>query len=189
MIYTYKWGFSTVDPKGVKNPSGLVNSGYENHPVINVTWYGAYEYCKWLSEKTGEKYSLPSEAQWEYAAGGGSSSRTKWAGTSSESSLGDYAWYDDNSETKTHEVGTKTKNTLGLHDMSGNVWEWCLDWYDSGYYSKSAEKDPVNTTVASNRVCRGGSWSDYSGYCRVAFRCSLTPSYSDLLIGFRVSKI
>ncbi len=198
MIYTYEWGFSTVDPNGVKNPSGLINSGYENHPVIYVTWYGAYEYCKWLSEKTGEKYSLPSEAQWEYAAGGGATHQ-KWAGTTSESELYKYANYYDKSGGSssvtyddgykyTAPVGKFKANTLGLYDMSGNVWEWCMDWYDSGYYSKSVKKDPVNTTDGSFRVFRGGSWSSYAANARVASRDNGTPTVSGNDLGFRVHK-
>jgi len=168
-----------------------VASGYNDYAIIYVTWYGAYEYCKWLSEKTGEKYSLPSEAQWEYAAGGGSTHQ-KWSGTTSESELYKYANYWQSPSTDGYKnvapVGKFKANTLGLYDMSGNVWEWCMDWYDSGYYSKSAKKDPVNTTDGSGRVVRGGSWSGYAAYARVAYRDYYTPTFSGFNLGFRVHK-
>jgi len=165
-----------------------VVKGYEKHPVVLVTWYGANEYCTWLSQKTGKKYSLPSEAQWEYAAGGGASNRTKWAGTNNESDLGTYAWFTSNSGSTTHEVGTTPKaNSLGIYDMSGNVWEWCMDWYDSGYYKNSTAKDPVNLTKkASLRVLRGGSWGNFASGLRVAYRGVGSPTSRNRSGGFRV---
>jgi len=157
------------------------------HPVIHVSWNDANEYCNWLSKKTNKKYSLPSEAQWEYAAGGGTNNRTKWAGTNNESDLGTYAWFTSNSGSTTHEVGTTPKaNSLGIYDMSGNVWEWCMDWYDSGYYKNSTAKDPVNLTKASRRVYRGGSWYFSSSICRVAFRFYNYPTGRSDFLGFRL---
>ena len=181
-------------------------SGYastENTPVIEVTWYGAVEYCNWSSGENGldaaytisgntitldqskNGYRLPTEAEWEYAAGGGSSGRTTYAGTDSESSLGTYAWYSSNSGSKTHEVGGKQANSLGLYDMSGNVWEWCWDWYGSSYYSNSPSSDPAGPSSGSNRVSRGGGWRHDAAYCRVAFRYSNTPTNSSSNFGFR----
>jgi len=180
---SYDWGLHQSGTKWT--PA----TGYEDYPVINVTWYGAYEYCKWLTEKTGKTYQLPSEAQWEYAAGGGASTgsatRTKWAGTSSEKKLGTYAWYESNSNSKTHKVGTKTANSLGIYDMSGNVWEWCLDWYSSTYYTSAAVKNPVNLTTSSYRVYRGGSWYSSASFCRIANRYYINPAYYLNGIGFR----
>ncbi len=169
-----------------------------NHPVIHVSWNDANEYCNWLSKKTNKKYSLPSEAQWEYAAGGGANNRTKWAGTNNENDLGTYAWYDKNSydlggshkDYGTHESGTKTKNALGLYDMSGNVWEWCLDWYDENYYKNSSGKDPVNLTQSTDRVYRGGSWYINANGCRVADRSNGNrPLNYDYYLGFRVVRL
>ena len=169
--------------------------GRGNRPVINVSWNDATAYCQWLSQKTGQTYRLPTEAEWEYAAGGGQNSPltkgaggiislTKWAGTNSESSLGSYAWYWDNSGHKTHPVGTKSPNSLGIYDMSGNVWEWCNDWYDS--YPSSSQTNPTGASSGSISVYRGGSWFYRAANCRVANRCYYTPSNSNDFVGFRV---
>ncbi len=144
-------------------------SGKESHPVIYVTWFGANEYYKWAGGR------LPTEAEWEYAAGGGSTHQ-KYSGTNSESSLGNYAWYSSNSGSKTHAVGTKSPNKLGIYDMSGNVYEWCSDWYDSGYYSSSSSNNPTGASSGSPRVYRGGSWNSGATYCRVAYRYGNYPT-------------
>ncbi|MEM9885319.1 MAG: SUMF1/EgtB/PvdO family nonheme iron enzyme [Bacteroidota bacterium] len=153
MIKAYKWGVAQVDGKwqAVK--------GYEGHPVVYVSWYGANEYAKWLSQKTVEKYRLPTEAEWEYAARGGQKSQGfLYAGSKY---VGEVAWHYINSEGSTHKVGTKKANELGLYDMSGNVYEWCSDcWYDD---YKNASKNgtswlDVNKVDCSRRVLRGGSW-------------------------------
>ena len=190
MIYEHKWGLK-------KNGSKWqVQSGYEKHPVVYVTWYGANEYAEWLSQKTGKTYRLPTEAEWEYAAGGGKSpsqgdlgDRTKWAGTDNENNLGEYAWYSSNSDGKTHEVGTKTANQLGLHDMSGNVWEWCSDWYDETYYKSSPKNSPENIKKATYRVLRGGSWDNVILSCRASIRDWVSPSLRGNFIGFRLLSI
>ncbi len=155
------------------------------HPVMRVSWHDAVAYCEWLSKKTGKTYSLPTEAEWEYAAGGGSTHQ-KYAGTNYESSLGSYAWYWDNSEKRTHPVGSKSPNSLGLYDMSGNVWEWCSDWYGENYYSSSPSLNPQGPPSGSFRVDRGGSWDYDASYCRVADRSGSSPSISSNCLGFRV---
>lgn len=155
-----------------------------NHPVIHVSWNDGIAYCDWLSQQTGKTFGLPTEAQWEYAAGGGSTNRTKWAGTNKENELGKYAWFDKNSRNKTHPVGELTPNQLGLYDMSGNVWEWCNDWYDT--YSPATDINPKGPSKGSGRVLRGGSWDGRAGGCRVAYRDSDSPGYRNYYIGFRV---
>ena len=112
-----------------------------NHPIIEISWEDATDYCKWLSAKTEENYRLPTEAEWEYSCRAGT--KTKWSFGDDESELEKYAWYNKNSDRKTHEVGKKDSNPWGLYDMHGNVWEWCEDWYND---------------KKTTKVLRGGSW-------------------------------
>jgi formylglycine-generating enzyme required for sulfatase activity len=149
--------------------------GRGNHPVINVSWDAAVAYCEWLSSTTGKKYRLPTEAEWEYSARGGQS--FKYAGSDN---VTDMAWCATNSGNKTHDVGTKNKNGFGLYDMSGNVWEWCSDWY-KGYSGSSGVKDYVGLY----RINRGGSWGS-DDRCRSTFRNYGTPVNSNNNLGFRV---
>ena len=137
-----------------------------------------------LNRLTGKNYRLPTEAEWEYAAGGGSTNRTKWAGTNSESSLESYAWYGSNSNSQTHPVGTKSPNGLGLYDMSGNVWEWCSDW--KANYSSSSQTNPQGPSSGSYRVSRGGSFGRDPSYCRAANRLGDRPGLPRDGLGFRV---
>ncbi len=158
--------------------------GRGNRPVINVSWHDAMDFCKWLSEKTGTTIRLPTEAEWEYAARGGKKSRGyKYAGSNNVDAV---AWYSGNSGGKTHLVGQKQPNELGLYDMSGNVWEWCLDWYSRDYYSKSPRHNPRGFNSGSYRVLRGGSWNNLARYVRVAYRLGYTPSDSYDSLGFRL---
>ena len=150
-------------------------------PVENVSWNVAQRFIRALNDLMPstyprKTYRLPTEAEWEYAAGGGENNRTKFAGTNSEYNLGNYAWYDDN--IGTHQVGTKQPNKLGLYDMSGNVWEWCADLYKSNLSRKS---------VDSCYVVRGGSWRNDPKYCNVAFRYNYTSGYADNFLGFRLA--
>ena len=151
-----------------------------------VSWEDAVEFCKKLSTRDGVDYRLPSEAEWEYACRGGSESAYSFGDAASD--LGKYAWFDDNESSVgkryAHEVGQKLANDFGLHDMHGNVWEWCGDFY--GHYDSSETRDPTGASDGAYRVHRGGSWSNSSRHCRSAYRsCSSPDSRSDLL-GFRV---
>ena len=160
--------------------------GRGKRPVINVSWNGATAYCEWLSKKTGQTYRLPTEAEWEYAAGGGANNRTKYAGTDNENELRKYAWFDKNAGGKTHEVGTREANQLGIYDMSGNVWEWCVDWYSKDYYKNSPKNNPNGATSGSGRVLRGGSWDFNAVLSRIADRNSNSPVIKWSRNGFRI---
>jgi formylglycine-generating enzyme required for sulfatase activity len=162
------------------------NWGRVRQPVINVSWDDAVAYCQWLSQQTGQRYRLPTEAEWEYAARSGGK-KEKWAGTSDEARLGEYAWYyDGNSGSKSHFVGEKQPNGLGLYDMSGNVWEWCRDWF--GPYSREQVADPVGPESGSDRVVRGGGWGIPAWFCRSAYRDRCGPDFRDDFIGFRLAR-
>ena len=122
---------------------------------------------------TGKKFRLPTEAEWEYAARGGNKSKGyKYAGSNT---IGDVAWYSSNSSSKTHPVKQKAANELGLYDMSGNVYEWCQDWY--GSYNSSVQTNPTGASSGSYRVTRGGSWDYSAKCCRVSDRSNDVPSY------------
>jgi formylglycine-generating enzyme required for sulfatase activity len=158
-----------------------------NHPVEQVSWADAVEFCKTLSElpeekKAGRVYRLPTEAEWEYACGAGT--RAVYSFFEAQS-LGDYAWFRENSHEKSHPVGQKKANAWGLHDMYGNVWEWCNDWH--GKYPKGTISDPTGPKDGSNRVGRGGSWCDFAFDCRRAPRYGVYPSIRDSSGGFRVA--
>ena len=159
-----------------------------NHPVEEVSWEDAVEFCQRLSalpeeKKAGRVYRLPSEAEWEYACRAGS--QMAYSFGSDEKSLVNFGWYDSNSKEKTHAVGLKKANAWGLYDMHGNVWEWCADWYDE--YPKGSATDPRGPEAGSIRVIRGGGWLLDAVYCRSADRYGRVPSFRGLNLGFRVA--
>lgn len=170
-----------MDAQGVQisHTSGnfIADAGKENHPVIVVTWFGAKAYAEHYGGR------LPTEAEWEFAAkGGNSSSGYTYSGSNTSD---DVAWYANNSGGATQAIGTKSANELGLHDMSGNIWEWTNDWYNATYYSSSPNNDPQGPSSGANRVFRGGSWNVIASSCRVANRFNIIPSYSSSNLGFR----
>jgi serine/threonine protein kinase len=166
------------------DPPELRFKGCDECPVERISWNDIQELLNKLNQKTGKKYRLPTEAEWEYAASGGAerrglsgaevsrSARYKYAGSNN---IDEVAWYYGNSNNKTHPVGQKQPNKLGLYDMSGNVWEWCSDWYGSDYYSKSPRNNPQGPSSGSGRVVRGGSWSSSVRACRVSDRNWYVP--------------
>ncbi|MBR5160343.1 MAG: SUMF1/EgtB/PvdO family nonheme iron enzyme [Thermoguttaceae bacterium] len=163
MSLKYSWhnpGFSQVD----------------SHPVTCVSWNDAVAFCKWLSKKTGQEITLPTEAQWEYAC------RAETTGAYA-GNLNEMAWYDSNSGDKTHPVGTKKPNAWGLYDMHGNVWEWCQDW--KAYYQSESASDPTGPSIGAFRVFRGGGWSLDADFCRSAFRHGFYPGDRRCDLGFR----
>jgi len=135
------------------------------------------------AEKTaGHVYRLPTESEWEYACRSGTT--TAYGFGDDASGLGDYGWFDGNSDSSTHPVGEKKPNAWGLYDMHGNVWEWCQDWY--GDYPSGSATDPTGATSGSLRVFRGGSWILNARYCRSAYRDWLGPGARGSSLGFRV---
>ena len=155
--------------------------GRERRPVINVSWHDALAYCKWLSEQTGRQYRLPSEAEWEYAARGGTENQAIGSGT-----LRLVGWYEGNSDGSTHPVGGKRPNSFGLCDLYGNVWEWVADWY--GTYSADPVTDPQGPPTGYSRVIRGGCWHSPVISCRPASRRSHLPSDCNRFVGFRLAR-
>ena len=150
-------------------------------PVEQVSWNDCQNFIKKLNSLTGMTFRLPTEAEWEYAARGGNKSRHyKYSGSDN---IDDVAWYWDNCRRKTHAVGTRTANELGIYDMSGNVREWCSDWY--GDYSAGAQTNPQGPSSGSDHVLRGGSWGDHAS-CRVSNRSINIPGDSFSYYGLRL---
>lgn len=165
------------------NPS--LYSGDDLLPVENVSWDDCQIFIKELNKLTGKKFRLPTEAEWEFAArGGNKSSGYRYSGSSN---IGDVAWYGLIGVYKTHPVKGKNPNELGIYDMSGNVWEWCSDWYSSSYYSLSPQNNPEGPSSGFCRVLRGGSWNSNDGYCCVAVRYNNRPDYSIDHYGLRLA--
>ena len=167
------------------NPSSIYGVG-DYYPAYYVNWEDIVNiFLPRLNKITGKTYRLPTEAEWEYAARGGNKSQGyKYTGSNT---IDDVAWYADNATGAnfgTQEVGLKLPNELGLYDMSGNVWEWCSDWY--GVYSSSSQTNPTGPTSGSGHVYRGGSWGSKAQYCRVSYRYrnSTGDRYSG--VGFRL---
>lgn len=161
------------------NPSNIQG---ENLPVENVTWEEVQAFISILNEKSGLNYRLPTEAEWEFAAkGGNKSEKFDYSGNSVLSACG---WYYSNSEATTHEVGSKIPNELGIYDMSGNVREWCIDWF--GYYSSSIEDNPQGAYDGNMKVNRGGSWTTPAVNCRNTYRHTDYPYEKALDLGFRL---
>lgn len=155
----------------------------DNLPVESVSWNDCQEFIKKLNQMTGQNFRLPTEAEWEYAARGGNKSNGyKYSGSNN---IGDVAWYTGTiNSSGTKPVGTKSPNELGIYDMSGNVWEWCQDWY--GNYSSGSQTNPTGPSSGSRRVLRGGSWYYYAWDCRVSNRSRNSPGGRDYDFGFRV---
>ena len=168
------------------NPSRFTACGPEC-PVESVSWDDVQQFIAKLNQKTVQKYRLPSEAEWEYAARAGAT--TEWSFGNDESKLGNYAWYRENSESKTRAVGQKLPNAFGIFDMHGNVWEWTQDcWH--GSYSGAPTDGSVWTAGCTTdyRVLRGGSWNGSSGFLRSALRISSYPVVRDHFSGFRLAR-
>ncbi len=199
-----------------KNPSTFSANGSgkdlvaghstDRHPVENVTWLEATQFCNKLSEKERKKpfyeidgkeirvpdwngpgYRLPTEAEWEYACRANASAPMRFSFGNDAGELDDHAWFKRNSDSRTHPTGLKKPNGFGLYDMHGNVWEWCWDWQGAGYYDQSPADDPTGPARGSNRIFRGGSWYGPPRDCRSAFGEALVPGWRWGNLGFRLA--
>lgn len=171
------------DDTGREKPSDE-GGGRGRRPIINVSWDDAVDYCKWLSEQTGQNYRLLTEAQWEYACRAGSESAYCFG--DGEKQLEEYAWYGKNAGVKTHPVGEKKSNVWGLYDLHGNVWEWVQDWY--GDYPSEPQNNPSGPELGSGRVVRGGCWVSGAVNCRSAYRSGVEPGGRIIGLGFRLAR-
>ena len=157
----------------------------EDHPIVNVSWDDAIAYCYWLREKTGQHYRLPTEAEWEFAARGGN--KTHGYRYSGGDSIDLVAWYGGKGGYTTKAVAQKAPNELGLYDMSGNVFEWVADGYDSTYYAKSTRDNPTGPLHAQFYVLRSGGFDTDAYKSRIPYRNIILPSRSNFNKGFRVA--
>jgi len=191
-FYIGKYEVTQAEWRRVMGSDPSYNSGCDQCPVEQVSWDDVQTFIKKLNAQTGKKYRLPTEAEWEYAARGGS--KTNGYLYSGSNNIADVAWYDQNykngntfgSNKTTRPVGTRVANELGIHDMSGNVYEWCSDWY--GAYTSGSQTNPTGPTSGSSRVVRGGSWYFSTRIVRVSVRGYGDPAVRDLNVGFRVAQ-
>jgi formylglycine-generating enzyme required for sulfatase activity len=168
--------------KAVMGNNSSYFSGCDDCPMENVSWDQVDLFIRELNSQTGNNYRLPTEAEWEYAAKGGNEGKGyTFCGSSDINSV---AWHYKNSEGRTHVVGTKASNELGIYDMSGNVWEWCSDWY--GNYTLASETDPLGPSAGKFKILRGGSWFNIEGTCHSSIRISSYPDREQSYYGFRL---
>lgn len=150
---------------------------HDDDPIVNVSWQDATEYAKWAGKR------LPTEAEWEYAARGGNKSKNYTYSGGNE--LNEIAWHWDNSAKQAHPIGSKKPNELGIYDMTGNVWEWCSDWYNIKYHLYSPRNNPQGPETGEKKILRGGSWYSYSSALRVTYESNSDPNTKYAHIGFR----
>ncbi len=177
-------GTTVYQQRDKKDSSNSIRGVGDNYPMYYVSYEEARRFCQELSLLTGRTYLLPTEAQWEFAAKGGNKGKNSDNKYSGSYSVDAVAWYDNNSNSSTHPVGQKRANQLGIYDMSGNVWEWCSDWF--GSYSSGSQTNPTGPSSGQYRVLRGGGWLNSAWECRVSNRDLNSASYRDDLFGFRV---
>ncbi|MGV7105714.1 formylglycine-generating enzyme family protein [Flavobacterium sp. U410] len=197
-----EWKIYTLANK-IKMPNFKNWNPLNLHPITNISWTDAVNYCNWLSERHKLKpvykrtgtiwvrdlkangYRLPTEAEWEYAAKGGKSSKGyKFSGSDV---LDRVAWYNKNSKSP-NTIGTKLPNELGLYDMSGNAWEWCWDWYNRDFYLTETKYNPTGPEHGTERCLRGGSWDSRTYSLRVANRWAAKPFMQNDFFGFRLAR-
>ena len=167
------------------NPARFITCG-NNCPVEKVSWHDVQAFITKFNAATGQSYRLPTEAEWEYAARSGGK-KEEWSGVNDSKQIADFVWFASNAEGRTHTVGMKKPNGLGLYDMSGNVAEWCQDWYASNYYLKSPRQDPQGPTPGKYRVVRGGAWGHTVFKTSSVYRDWSFPYSKDYGTGFRLA--
>jgi formylglycine-generating enzyme required for sulfatase activity len=188
-----KGGFGKLDGEWTQAPQFVWNadlgfSQSDKSPVVNVSWNDAVAFCQWLSkQQQGLAFSLPTEAQWEYACRAGTT--TAWHFGDSEAGLKKHGWYLVNSSGSSHPVGQLPPNAFGLYDMHGNLMEWCADSYSADYYASSPADDPNDHSKGARRVLRGGSWNRYPRSCRSAYRDHGGRGSRSHSLGFRVTSV
>ena len=197
-FYIGKFPVTQILWKAVMNDENPSHFTGNNHPVETVSWEDTQIFIKKLSQLTGKEYRLPTEAQWEYAAKGGIYSQDLTLAYSGSNKLNEVGWFDENSYEETKPVGLKTSNLLGIHDMSGNVWEWCNDWYANILEVKrQSKKDEVTGAIinpkgvknGSHHVYRGGSWKSIDMNHSFKVRRYSEPSFNDTGLGFRLALV
>ncbi len=203
-FYIGKYEVTQAEWKEVMGRNPSFSKG-DNLPVEQVSWFDAVDYCNKRSVKEGltpcysgsgdniscdwgaNGYRLPTEAEWEHAARGGN--KSQGYAYSGSNDIGSVAWYWLNSDIETHEVGTKAANELGIYDMSGNVFEWCWDWYAFGYYAQGPGRNPKGAGSGSGRVLRGGYFGNDAYSCTVSYRGNYGATDSSDAIGFRICRV
>lgn len=176
-------GTTLIQQRAVMDPqsptTGIIRGEGPNYPMYYLRWGDVQEFCRKLSLVTGNKYRLPTEAEWEYACRAGRTTKYYWG----DEFDGDYAWYEENSGGLIHPVGQKLGNEWGLYDMAGNVFEWCADYYSPAYYSSGKTTDPQNTQKSESYVVRGGSWGNGPKDMRASHRFNADEGH---FLGFRI---
>jgi formylglycine-generating enzyme required for sulfatase activity len=172
-------------------------SGFKGNklPVERVSWDSVQTFIKMLNQQSGQRYRLPSEAEWEYAARAGSQTKYPWGNqidcsdASHDGGKGSVCYYKPEGRYNgPYPVGSYQSNKFGLYDTVGNVWEWVQDWYDESYYDSSPKKDPPGPVRGFYRGLRGGSWSSFASSSRSTYRYSYSPDSSDFTLGFRLAR-
>lgn len=183
-FYISKYEITELEWEAIMGDKPSYDEGCDNCPVDGVSWNDVQLFIKKLNEKTGLKFRLPTEAEWEFAARGGN--KSKGFVFSGSNNYQDVAWCSLKSDKRKRPVGQKQANELGIFDMSGNVWEWCSDFYDSKYYAECPAVNPTGPDSGKDRVLRGGSWYNQSNDSRVTARYRFFPSFRTNANGFRL---
>jgi formylglycine-generating enzyme required for sulfatase activity len=190
-LWTKVMGTTLTQQRNLLDSTLTIYGEGDFYPMYYINYNECIAFCEKLNQllskhlPEGYKFSLPSEAQWEYAARGGK--KSKGYIYSGSDNIGKVAWYEDNSKDEVREVSTKKKNELGIYDMSGNVWEWCKDWFDGEYYDYSISTNPTGPVYGYQRALRGGSWRSIPQGCRVSCRYKYSPNERASNCGFRLA--